>query len=36
MGWVGHVAYVREIGNLYETLVGKREGKRPLGIPGHK
>jgi len=31
MRWVGHVAYMGEKRNAYRVLVGKREGKRPLG-----
>jgi hypothetical protein len=29
--WVGHVARMREKRNAYRLLVGKPEGKRPLG-----
>ena len=32
MRWVGHVARIGEEG-LYRVLVGKPEGKRPLGRP---
>jgi hypothetical protein len=32
MRWAGHVARMREK-NAYRILVGKPEGKRPLGIP---
>jgi hypothetical protein len=31
MGWAGHVARVREERKVYIVLVGKPEGKRPLG-----
>jgi hypothetical protein len=31
MRWVGHVARIREKRNTYMLLVGKPEGKRPLG-----
>jgi hypothetical protein len=31
MRWEGHVARTREKGNAYRKLVGKAEGKRPLG-----
>jgi hypothetical protein len=31
MGWAGHVACMGEGRNVYRVLVGKREGKRPLG-----
>jgi hypothetical protein len=33
MRWVGHVARMREGRNVYRVLVGKPEGKRPLGRP---
>jgi hypothetical protein len=33
MKWVGHVARMREKRNAYRLLVGKPEGKRPLGRP---
>jgi hypothetical protein len=31
--WVGHVAHMGEWRNAYRLLVGKPEGKRPLGRP---
>jgi hypothetical protein len=31
MTWAGHVARMEEKRNAYGTLVGKPEGKRPLG-----
>jgi hypothetical protein len=31
--WAGHVARMREKRNAYMILVGKLEGKRPLGRP---
>jgi hypothetical protein len=31
MRWVGHVARLGEKRNTYRLLVGKPEGKRPLG-----
>jgi hypothetical protein len=31
--WVGHVARTEEDRNMYKVLVGKPEGKRPLGRP---
>jgi len=31
--WVGHVARMGEMRNCYTILVGKPEGKRPLGKP---
>jgi hypothetical protein len=34
MKWEGHVARMRRRGmNAYRILVGKQEGKRPLGRP---
>jgi len=33
MRWAGHVACVGERRGLYRVLVGKPEGKRPLGRP---
>jgi hypothetical protein len=34
--WAGHVVWVGEKGNPYRILVGKLEGKRPLGRPEHR
>jgi len=34
MRYAGHVGRMREIRNDYRILVGKPEGKRPLGRPG--
>jgi hypothetical protein len=31
--WAGHVARMRERRGVYNVLVGKPEGKRPLGRP---
>ena len=31
MRWAGHVARMRERRDIYRVLVGKSEGKRPLG-----
>jgi hypothetical protein len=31
MRWVGHLGHIREITNAYKFLVGKPEGKNPLG-----
>ena len=31
--WAGHVAYMEQSRNAYRVLVGKPEGKRPLGRP---
>jgi hypothetical protein len=36
MKWVGHVAQIGEKRNAYRLLVGKPEGKRPLGRPRHR
>jgi hypothetical protein len=33
MRWAGHVARMGEGRNVYRVLVGKPEGKRPLGRP---
>jgi hypothetical protein len=33
MRWVGHVARMGEERKVYEVLVVKPEGKRPLGRP---
>jgi hypothetical protein len=33
MRWAGHVARMREKRNAYRLLVGKPEGRRPLGKP---
>jgi hypothetical protein len=33
MRWVGHVAHKGEETEVYKILVGKPEGKRPLGRP---
>jgi hypothetical protein len=31
MGWEGNVARIGERRGIYRVLVGKREGKRPMG-----
>jgi len=36
MRWAGHVARVGEERIVYKFLVGKPEGKRPLGRPRHR
>jgi hypothetical protein len=36
MRWAGHVARLREKRNAYGILIGKPEGKRPLGRLGSK
>jgi hypothetical protein len=33
MRWIGHVARMGKKRNEYRILVGKSEGKRPLGKP---
>ena len=33
MGWAGHVARTEEGKGVHKVLVGKPEGKKPLGIP---
>jgi hypothetical protein len=33
MRWAGHVAHMGEERKVYKALVGKPEGKRPLGRP---
>jgi hypothetical protein len=35
MRWAGHIECTGEIRNTYKILIGKREGKGPLGTPGH-
>jgi hypothetical protein len=36
MRWVRHVVCKGEMRNAYRILVGRPEGKRPLGRPRHK
>jgi hypothetical protein len=36
MRWAGHVTQLRKNRNAYRILVGKPEGKRPLGRPCRK
>jgi hypothetical protein len=36
MRWSGHVARMGLMRDVYRVLVGKPEGKRPLGRPGHR
>jgi hypothetical protein len=33
MGWAGHVARMGEVRDAYNILVGRPEGRRPLGRP---
>jgi hypothetical protein len=35
-GWVGHVAHMGEDRNVFNVLMGKPEGKRPLGRPSYR
>jgi hypothetical protein len=36
MSWVGHVTRMGEERGVHRVLVGKSEGKRPLGGPRHR
>jgi hypothetical protein len=36
MSWAGHVARMEEWRGIYGVLVGRPEGKRPLGRPRHR
>jgi hypothetical protein len=36
MRWEGHVVQIGEMRNAYSILVGKPEGKRPVGKPWRK
>jgi hypothetical protein len=36
MRWAGHVAQMVEGRGIYRVVVGKPEGKRPLGRPKHR
>jgi hypothetical protein len=36
MRWAVHVAYMVERRGVYRVLVGKSEGKRPLGRSSHR
>jgi hypothetical protein len=36
MRWVGNVAHMGERRGVYKVLVGKPEGKSPLGRPRHR
>jgi hypothetical protein len=36
MRWAGHVARMGDKRNAYRLLVGKPDGKRPLGRPRHR
>jgi hypothetical protein len=34
--WARHVARIGELKHAYDILVGKPEGKRPIGRSGHR
>ena len=36
MRWAGHVARMDEERGVYRVLLGKPEGKKPLGRPRHR
>jgi len=36
MRWAGHVAHIEEERGVYRDLMGKPEGRRPLGRPRHR
>jgi len=36
MRFVGHIAHMGQMRNVYIVLVRKPEGKRPLGRPKHR
>jgi len=36
MRWAGHVACMGDRRGIFRVLVGKPEGKRPLGRPRHR
>jgi hypothetical protein len=36
MRWTGHVAHMGEVRNAYNILVGRPEGRRPLGRHKHR
>ena len=36
MRWVGNVVHMGEVRGVYRVLVGKPEGKRPLGRHRHR
>jgi hypothetical protein len=36
MGWAGHVARIGDRRGVFRVLMGKPEGKRPLGRPRHR
>ena len=36
MRWAGHVAHMGKMRGVHRVLVGKHEGKRPIGRPRHR
>jgi len=36
MRWAGHVAHMGKSSGIYRVLVGKPEGRRPLGRPRYR
>jgi hypothetical protein len=34
--WMGHVTHMGQTRNMYNTSVGKPEGRRPLGRPRYR
>jgi hypothetical protein len=36
MRWAGHIEHMGEGRGVYRVLVGKPEGRRPLGKPRHR
>jgi len=36
MRWAGHVAHTGKRRDTYRIMVGRPEGRRPLGIPRHR
>ena len=36
MRWAGHVAHMDEEKGVYRVLVGRSEGRKPLGRPRHR
>jgi len=36
MRWTGHVVHMGEDRGVYRVLVGKPDGRRPLGRPRHR
>jgi hypothetical protein len=36
MRWAGHISQMGEMRNAYSILIGKPEGKRPLGRARHR